>query len=144
MPILNVKISGSPSPELTRRVAGTLVELTARVLHKNPEVTSVAVDYVPPEQWVVGGRTLAEQGKASFWLDIKIVDGTNTKDEKAEYLAGVFAAMGGLLGDLHEESYAYVHDVRAEAYGYGGKTQELRYITAKVAGARSAAAKPAP
>jgi 4-oxalocrotonate tautomerase len=133
MPILNVKISGTPSAQLTRQVAGILVELTARVLHKNPEVTSVAVDYVPPEHWVVGGRTLAEQGKASFWLDIKVVDGTNTKDEKAQYLQSVFEAMAALLGDLHEESYIYIHDVRAEAYGYGGKTQELRYIAAKLA-----------
>ena len=32
-----------------------------------------------------------------------------------------------LLGDLHEESYIHVQDVRAAAYGYGGKTQEYRY-----------------
>jgi 4-oxalocrotonate tautomerase len=32
-----------------------------------------------------------------------------------------------LLGDLHEESYIYVQDVRADAFGYGGLTQEYRY-----------------
>jgi 4-oxalocrotonate tautomerase len=31
------------------------------------------------------------------------------------------------LGNLHEESYIYVQDVRATSYGYGGKTQEYRY-----------------
>jgi 4-oxalocrotonate tautomerase len=59
------------------------------------------------------------------------VDGTNTKDEKAAYVAAAFEGFSRLLGDLHEESYIHVHDVRAEAYGYGGRTQEFRYITAK-------------
>jgi len=29
MPILNLKVSGEPSPDLTQKVATTLVELTA-------------------------------------------------------------------------------------------------------------------
>lgn len=132
MPILQVKLSAHPAPELSRQVAATLVEITARILHKKPALTSVAVDYVAPEHWIVGGRSLAEQGKASFFLDIKIVDGTNTKDEKAHYQQEVFARMGELLGELHAESYIYVHDVRAEAYGFGGLTQEFRYIQAQL------------
>jgi 4-oxalocrotonate tautomerase len=65
------------------------------------------------------------------YLDIKVVDGTNTKDEKAAYIAAAFDGLSRLLGDLHEESYIFVHDVRPEAYGYGGRTQEFRYIAAK-------------
>ena len=132
MPILQVKLSAHPTPEFSRLIAATLVEITARILHKRADITSVAVDYVAPEHWIVGGRSLAEQGKASFFLDIKIVDGTNTKDEKAHYQQEVFARMGELLGELHAESYIYVHDVRAEAYGFGGLTQEFRYIQAKL------------
>jgi 4-oxalocrotonate tautomerase len=30
-------------------------------------------------------------------------------------------------GNLHEESYIHVQDVRATSYGFGGKTQEYRY-----------------
>ena len=37
--------------------------------------------------------------------------------------------MRKLLGTLHEESYVHVHDVRDDAYGYGGVTQGQRYIT---------------
>src|SRR6266545_4148009 len=93
MPILNVTISAQPSAELVRRIAGGLVERTARVLRKRPDLTAVAVQFVPPEHWIVGGRSLAEQGLSSFWLDIKVVDGTNTKDEKAAYQREVFAFM---------------------------------------------------
>jgi 4-oxalocrotonate tautomerase len=130
MPILNVKVSKPASAELTHRISESLLELTVGILRKKRELTSIAIDYVPPEQWVVGGRTLDEQGKSSFYFDIKVVDGTNTKDEKARYVKECFLAFGRLLGDLHEESYIYVQDVRAEAYGYGGETQEYRYIKA--------------
>ncbi len=133
MPILNVKLSANPSPELTKTVATTIVDLTAQILHKKPTLTAIAIDYVDPQNWIVGGTTLAQQQKSSFYLDIKIVDGTNTKGEKAQYVAEVFAAMERLLGNLHSESYIYVHDVRADAYGYGGKTQEYRYIASQLA-----------
>jgi len=131
MPILNVKISAAPSAELVTSVSEMLLELTTRILHKKRELTAIALDFVPPEHWVVGGTTLAAQHKRSVYFDIKIVDGTNTKDEKAAFVAAAFEAFARLLGDLHHESYIYLQDVRADAYGYGGQTQEHRYIRAK-------------
>ena len=80
-----------------------------------------------PADWVVGGATLAAQGKGSVYFDIKVTDETNTKAEKAQYIREAFDAFAALLGNLHEESYIYVQDVRAAAYGYGGLTQEYRY-----------------
>ncbi|MFP5514248.1 MAG: tautomerase family protein [Alphaproteobacteria bacterium] len=130
MPIISVKVSAAPSPDLTRRLADGIVALTAGILRKRPDITAVTVDYTAPEHWIVGGRSLAEHGKSSFWLDIKVVDGTNLKDEKARYLRDLFAFMESELGPLHEESYALVHEVQADAYGYGGLTQEHRYIAA--------------
>ena len=127
MPILNVKVSARRSPEMTKAISELLLDLTTRVLGKKREVTSIAIDYVDPADWIVGGRSLAEQGKASVYFDVKITDETNTKDEKARYIHEAFEAFTQLLGNLHEESYIYVQDVRAAAYGYGGKTQEQRY-----------------
>jgi 4-oxalocrotonate tautomerase len=127
MPILNVKVSAPRSRELTRTISTMLLELTTRILHKDPQVTSIAIEYVDPEDWIVGGATLAEQGKSSFYFDIKITDETNSKAEKAAYIEQTFAAFSQLLGNLHHESYIYVQDVRATAYGYGGKTQEYRF-----------------
>ncbi|CAH0350677.1 4-oxalocrotonate tautomerase family protein [Aquabacterium sp. CECT 9606] len=127
MPILNVKVSANRSPELSRQIASLLLDLTSRILGKKRELTSIAIDYVHPEDWIVGGKTLHEQGKHSVYFDIKITDETNTKAEKAAYIAEAFAGFAALLGDLHEESYIHVEDVRAAAYGYGGRTQEYRY-----------------
>ena len=80
------------------------------------------------------------RGRASFWIDVHVSEGTNTKDEKADYLAAVFGRMGELLGPLHHESYLHVDEVRGDAYGFGGLTQERRYIAGKLEVAPKSAA----
>ena len=127
MPILNVKISGEKNTETTQQVAAMLLDLTTRILGKKPSVTAIAIDYIARDSWFVGGKLLSEQAKNSFYFDIKITDETNTKDEKARYIREVYAGFARILGNLHEESYIHVEDVRAASYGFGGLTQEYRY-----------------
>jgi 4-oxalocrotonate tautomerase len=140
MPLITIRYATSKtSPTLPADLAAAATRLAAEILHKDPAVTAVIAEPADPALWFAGGASLAAQNLASFWLDIRIVDGTNTKDEKAGYVAAVFAAMGDLLGPLHHESYVHVHDVRADAYGFGGLTQERRYIARQLAVAPRAA-----
>jgi 4-oxalocrotonate tautomerase len=127
MPILNVKVSANPTPELHSQINALLLDITARILKKKPEVTAIAIDYLSREHWTIGGKTLKELGKHSVYFDIKITDETNTKDEKARYIQEAYEGFQKILGTLDEKSYVYVQDVRAATYGYGGKTQEYRY-----------------
>ena len=127
MPILNVKVSGQKNIATTKAINELLLDLTHRILGKKKEVTASAIEYVDLDCWFVGGKLLSEQGKNSFYFDIKITDETNTKDQKAQYIKEAFRGFERILGNLHEESYIYVQDVRAASYGYGGKTQEYRY-----------------
>lgn len=127
MPILTVKLSGKKSSEMTQQIGSLLMDLTSRILHKKREVTAIAIEYVDHDAWFIGGKLLSEQGKNSFYFDIKITDETNTKDEKARYIKEAYEGFARILGNLHEESYIHVQDVRAAAYGYGGETQEFRY-----------------
>jgi 4-oxalocrotonate tautomerase len=127
MPILNVKVSGKKSQELTNQIGELLMDLTSRILKKKREVTAIAIEYVDHDSWFVGGKLLSQVGMNSFYFDIKITDETNTKDEKAQYIKEAFDGFSHILGNLHEESYIYVQDVRAATYGYGGRTQEFRY-----------------
>ncbi|MEG0883013.1 MAG: 4-oxalocrotonate tautomerase, partial [Janthinobacterium sp.] len=105
-----------------------LSQLTAQLLHKAPELTSVAISHLDAAHWFVGGPSLQAQGKASFFLDILISDETNTAAEKAAYIAAVFAAMQQYLGAVHDVSYIHVHDARQAAWGYGGLTQQFRAV----------------
>ena len=132
MPIINVNVTGKPDAALSARIAREVTEITATQLGKDPTITAVAISYIDPQHWFAGGRSLAEHGTNTFWLDIKVVDGTNTKLELEAYLKEIFDAFGRLLGSVHEESYAFVHEVPAAAYGYGGRTQEFRFISGRL------------
>jgi 4-oxalocrotonate tautomerase len=141
MPLITVTVSSPHQKALDKRaIAAEVARLSSTILNKDPKVTAVIVTRVSSDDWFCGGKSLTEEWLASFWLDIHITDGTNTKDEKAAFVAAAFEAMGRLLGPLHEESYVHVHDVRGDAYGYGGLTQDRRYIAARLAPAIAAAA----
>ncbi len=129
MPYLNVKLSVAPSAELAKRVAETLATHTAEILGKKPEVTAIAVEFVEPAQWFVGGRPVDARSTTTFYLDVKITEGTNTKAEKTHYIARVFEDMQSAIGPLTPASYIVIDDVRADAWGFEGKTQEYRFIS---------------
>lgn len=133
MPLISVSYSTQHErPALKSEIAAAVTELTAKILHKDPKGTAVIVKAVDAVDWFAGGESLAEQKLASYWIDIHVSEGTNTKDEKAAYLAAVFARMAELLGPLHEETYLHVDEVKGDAYGFGGLTQERRYIAGKL------------
>ncbi|CCD91416.1 conserved hypothetical protein [Bradyrhizobium sp. ORS 375] len=133
MPLITVTYASQRrSPSLRKDIAEAITALTARILGKDPKVTAVVVSEADPADWFTGGASLVEQGLASYWIDIHVTEGTNTKDEKAAYLAAVFAAMADLIGPLHHETYLHVDEVKADAYGFGGLSQERRYIAARL------------
>lgn len=141
MPLITVTLA-SPHKDMPvkAKIAAEITRLSSTILHKDPKVTAVIVTIVPPEYWFCGGHSLAEAHLASFWLDIHVTDGSNTKDEKAAFIAAAYASMKTLVGPLHEESYVHVHDVRDDAYGFGGLTQGRRYIESQLSARVSSAA----
>ena len=133
MPLITVTYSSvRKAPSLKAEIASAVSDLTARILRKDPKVTAIIVKSVDAADWFAGGKSLAEQKLASYWIDIHVSEGTNTKDEKAAYLAAMFQRMAGILGPLHHETYLHVDEVRGDAYGFGGLTQERRYIAGKL------------
>ena len=131
MPMITLQIAAEPDVRLARDAARLVTGRVAEILGKDPKVTAVAVEFIPRKQWYIAGRSTEEIGKAAFFLDVRISDGTNTKDEKARFVAAMFAALDALLGGVDPESYVHVDDVRADAYGYGGLTQERRYVQSR-------------
>lgn len=128
MPYLNVRIAREESSDVAKKLVSALMKRTHEVLGKKPEVTSIAIDFVPPELWFVGGTRVSAQKAVTFYLDIKVTDGTNTKNEKAEYVKEVFSDFEAILGAITPASYIVIHDVRADSWGFQGKTQEYRFV----------------
>ncbi|NOT18921.1 MAG: 4-oxalocrotonate tautomerase [Sideroxydans sp.] len=128
MPYLNVRVSTPESAETAEKIVAVLMKHTSEVLGKKPEVTSIEVSFIPPNNWFVGGTRVSEEKAVTFYLDIKVTDGTNTKAEKAKYVKNVFADFEALLGPITPASYIVIHDVRADSWGFQGRTQEYRFI----------------
>jgi 4-oxalocrotonate tautomerase len=132
MPYLDIKLGAACLPENVDKFATRMTDLVVDLLHKKRELTSVAVHCVPPGHWYVGGTPLSASGHATFFLEVNITEGTNTKPEKSTFVAAAFAAAESILGRLDVASYVILRDVRADAWGYQGLTQEFRYIQGKM------------
>ena len=130
MPYLHLRLATPPSDTLAEHASAILLEHTTSILGKKPEVTAISVEFVSARQWRIGGTPLASRLRHAFHLDIKITDGTNTKSQKAAYVQRVFDELAALLAPLDPTSYIVIDDVRADAWGFGGRTQEARFIAA--------------
>lgn len=128
MPYLNLRLLNVVSPETVESVADMLFTHTGEILGKRREVTAIDIELQEPARWFVGGQSVRAIDTSTFYLNVKVTDGTNTKDEKARYIAAVFADMERLLGPVEPASYIVIDDVKADAWGFGGKTQEERFI----------------
>ena len=133
MSIIEVKFA-TPHPvaDAKRRIVAAVTRLVADILRRNPAICALMVENIAADDWFTGGRPLSETGKAAFWLEIRVTDGSVSKDDMARFIGATFAAMAELLGPLHEESYVHVFPVRADSCGYGGRTQEYRFVTARL------------
>ncbi len=127
MPTLRLQISPLQNPERYAALGAALTRITAQVLHKRPEVTVVMIDDLPAARYLVGGRA-AEQPMAC--LEISVTAGTNTADEKRQFIQQAHAelhrqlSVGATL--LHEASYVIVRELPATDWGYGGQIQAHR------------------
>jgi 4-oxalocrotonate tautomerase len=121
MPFVNATLCAKPSPGLTERVVLLLTDLTAKVLGKERERTTVAVQYVPEEQWGRGGAIPAR----GFYVEVKITSGTNSRDDKSRYVREVNHGLQMLLAG--SAGYVAVDEIAPDSWGYAGETQELRY-----------------
>ena len=127
MPYIHVQVSGGADDALAERIADAATQLTATLLGKRADLSAAVVDFIPSRRWRVADKVLKDGEPRAFHWMVSITDETNTKKEKAAYLAAVNKTMDELLGGAAEHSYIHVADLRGSAYGYGGLTQEYRY-----------------
>src|SRR5262245_66104387 len=102
MPMITVAYATSRSEAgLKAAVAKTASDLAAQTLHKDPNVTAVQVQTFDPADWFCAGHSLAQSGLAAVRLEIRITEGTNTKHEKAAFIAAATKRMRQTTARLH-------------------------------------------
>ncbi|OXA84895.1 tautomerase family protein [Flavobacterium hercynium] len=132
MPAIHLKISGKENPALAKELVQTISNLTKDILNKKPEVTVVTVSFIPDYLWFINSQSLAELGKNSFNLTIKISDSTNLKEDKARFIEALHTTLAAKLDNLHPVSYTAIEEMKADAYGYDGLTIEYKIIQNKI------------
>lgn len=128
MPILHVQVSPLQNPQQYTALADALTRITAEHLLKRSEVTAVVIDDVPAAKWHIAGRSVT---RPTAFVEISITQGTNTSEQKARFIAAVFAELQTQLGHGHaleEASYVIVREVPGSDWGYGGVSQAERHI----------------
>lgn len=129
MPFVHLRIA---APELSaqqrRHFQAGLTELMAQILHKQADLTVVAVDHMAPEAWTVGGRPIAPDAWTAQ-LDAYVTAGTNTSAERGAFLAAANVLIRAQWASPPATPlYALVHEVHADSWGYDGATQEARRL----------------
>jgi 4-oxalocrotonate tautomerase len=132
MPTLQLRVSPALAMPVRQAVAASLTELTAAVLGKRAAVTAVLIHEVDAQQWFIAGAPVQQ---ATAWLEIDITAGTNTAEQKAEFVHAAHAELERRLGPLAEASYVIVREVAAGDWGYAGQTQRARQLARRDLGA---------
>lgn len=127
MPYINIKINVTKDKTLKEKIVKQVLENTSDILNKDSKVTSILVEFVAFESW-----TIDTQNQNTFNLDIKITQGTNTKEEKAKYIEKTYNDLKNIIGNISPASYIVIDEVDASSWGFNGITQEYRYIKSKI------------
>lgn len=124
MPFVSLKIAG---PELTpvqkRALQTGFTELMAGPMRKLHDLTAVAIESIEASDWSTGARL--SEGRSAY-AEVKVTQGTNSPQEMQQFIAEGHALLTATLGTLPEATYIVVHEIPAQAWGYAGKTQEVR------------------
>ncbi|PVE25128.1 4-oxalocrotonate tautomerase [Microvirga sp. KLBC 81] len=124
MPFIRLTIlAPSLHGDQVRALQEGTTRLMSSVLGKNPSLTAVLVEQAQPGGWSIGN----EAAPVAAHVQAMITAGTNSPSEKARFIVDEMALLKEVLGpDLRDETYIVLHEVPAESWGYGGRTQEDR------------------
>ncbi|HZS65166.1 MAG TPA: tautomerase family protein [Xanthobacteraceae bacterium] len=125
MPFVSIKVAGTDlSPPQKQAVQLGFTELMGRVMRKVPALTAVAIERIEPDNWTIGGAPPAS-GRAAH-VDVKVTEGTNSQQEMALFIKEAHALLKTTFGELPLATYVVVHELPADAWGYGGLSQQAR------------------
>ncbi len=124
MPFVHIRVAGQTlDPAQVETLQSEATRLMAEVMRKKAELTAVLVEAHDVANWSIAGRPV----RLAAHLDVKVTAGTNDAPEKAEFVRQAHALLASVLGaGLPLATYVVVDEVPAQAWGYGGRTQESR------------------
>jgi 4-oxalocrotonate tautomerase len=136
MPLLTLQLPEMVPNQLSSDLALQLTEVTRRILGKDPSVTGVVIERLKSSDWFVGAESLDARKRLAASLRICVTAGTNTKGQVADFIATAQQLLEDRLSPFEAVSYVIVEEIPAHAWGYGGLTQEHRFVSGRLTAQR--------
>ena len=126
MPYINIRLGTNLNNEQRIQLFEQTTSLMNTVMRKRREVTVVHIQESESQQWSTNSIPLTAKSPVGAYVDIKVTDGTNTVEEKAEMISQTVNMLKDVVGIIQEACYVVIDDLPADSWGYNGKTQAAR------------------
>ncbi len=128
MPLITLRANKISSEKIRDSLAESLSLITEEILRKNKKLIVVRFEVANQQaQWYVGGAVKSDDA-AIFELSIIVTKGTNTDEEKAEWIAQAWELVTQVLGSAPHPNYISIQEIDGKSWGYNGLSQEQRKI----------------
>ncbi len=126
MPYINLRLGATLDATQQNRLYAQTTSLMNTIMGKRPEVTVVHIQESEPHLWSTNASALCANSPVGAYVDIKVTEGTNTPEEKAEMISETVKMLKEIVGVVQEACYVVIDDIPANSWGYNGKTQAER------------------
>lgn len=126
MPYINIRLGATLDASQHKQLYAKTTSLMKTIMSKRPEVTVVHIQESEPRFWSTDASVLGENDPVGAYVDIKVTEGTNTPEEKAEMISETVKMLKESVGVVQEACYVVIDDIPANSWGYNGKTQAER------------------
>jgi 4-oxalocrotonate tautomerase len=126
MPYINIRLGKNLNDEQRVLLFAQTTSLMNTVMRKRREVTVVHIQESESQQWSTNSIPLMAKSPVGAYVDIKVTDGTNTVEEKAEMISQTVKMLKDVVGIIQQACYVVIDDLPADSWGYNGKTQAAR------------------
>ncbi|MCU7861935.1 MAG: tautomerase family protein [Candidatus Thiodiazotropha sp. (ex Lucinoma kastoroae)] len=129
MPYINIRLGTALDNAQREQLYNKTTTLINTVMSKCREVTVVHIQEDDPQQWATNAVALTTEERTAAYVDIKVTEGTNTPEEKAEMVSETVMMLQDVVGAVQEACYVVIDDIPANSWGYNGKTQAVRAVS---------------
>lgn len=129
MPYINIRLGANLDNEQRKQLYEKTTSLMNTVMGKRREVTVVHIQESEPQQWSTSAIPITDKESVGAYVDIKVTDGTNTPEEKAEMISQTVNMLQDVVGIIQEACYVVIDDIPPDSWGYNGKTQAARAVS---------------
>jgi len=126
MPYINIRLGTALENTQRKQLYEKTTSLMNTVMGKRREVTVVHIQESESQQWSTNAVQLSPNEPIGAYVDIKVTDGTNTPEEKAEMISKTARMLQDVAGIMQEACYVVIDGVPANSWGYDGITQAAR------------------